>query len=230
LCHYIQHILIILGITRRILDKTEGISRLVDNGYGWTPLHFAAFNNSYDVIEMLLDKDRDVAYMKDKKGRTALHIAAHEGNSDIVSLIVSRCPDCCELVDNRGWNLLHFAFKGEKRSSLLEMIIEIILNNSSLSNLLNEENADGDTPLHFYSNYLGSAKNFVGHPRVDKMAFNKQNLTAWDIANANFENFPEEKVTHNFILHLKKIYIYHYLFIHFSGLQVGPSNLCFNSK
>jgi ankyrin repeat protein len=58
-----------------------------------------------------LDKDRDVAYMKDTKGRTTLHIAAQRGNDDTVSLIVSRCPDCCELVDNRGWNVLHFAIK-----------------------------------------------------------------------------------------------------------------------
>jgi ankyrin repeat protein len=93
---------------------------------------------------MLLDKDRDVAYMKDKEGRTALHIAAQEGNGHIVSLIVSRCPDCCELVDNRGWNVLHFAFKGNFYFGL-ERIIEIILKNSSLSNVLNEKNKDGDT-------------------------------------------------------------------------------------
>jgi hypothetical protein len=51
---------------------------------------------------------------------------------------------------------------------------------------------------------LGLAKNFVGDPRVDKMAFNKTNLSAGDIAFANIEKFPEEKVTHNFILHLEK--------------------------
>jgi hypothetical protein len=69
---------------------------------------------------------------------------------------------------------------------------------------LNEKNGDGDIPLHYYYNSLGSTKNFVGHPQVDKMAFNKKNLTAWDIAFANIGKFPEEKVTHNFILHLIK--------------------------
>ncbi len=74
---------------------------------------------------MMLDKDRDVAYMKDTKGRTALHIAAQRGNDNIVSLIVSRCPDCCELVDNRGWNVLHFGIKGAPHFRL-EGIIEIL--------------------------------------------------------------------------------------------------------
>jgi ankyrin repeat protein len=110
---------------------------------------------------MMLDKDRDVAYMKDTKGRIAFHIAAHQGNSDIVSFIVSRCPDCCELVDNRGRNVLHFAFKGRWLS---KPIIKVILENLSLNNLLNEENTDGDTPFHFYSNSEGLTKNFVGDP------------------------------------------------------------------
>jgi ankyrin repeat protein len=177
----------------------KGISRIADND-GWTSLHFAAYFHCYSVIEMLLDKDRDVAYMKDKEGRTALHIAAQCNNGDIVSLIVSRCPDCCELVDNRGWNVLHFAFKGK---NYLESTIKIIIENSSLDNLLNEKNADGDTPLHFYSNSLSPAKDFVAHSRVDKKAFNKKNLSAWDIAKANSGIFSEVKVTHNFILHLK---------------------------
>ncbi|XP_062173075.1 uncharacterized protein LOC133878502 [Alnus glutinosa] len=180
---------LVMSITRRILNKIEGISRIVDNN-GWTPLHFAAYFYSSSLAEKLLDKDRDVAYMKDKEGRTALHIAAHEGNSGIVSLIVSKCPDCCELVDNRGWNLLHVAFKGEYP---LEETIKIILENSSLSNLLNEENVDGDTPLHFYSNSQQRGENFVNHPLVDKMAFNKENLSAWDIAIANYEKLPEKK-------------------------------------
>jgi hypothetical protein len=62
-------------------------------------LDFASFRCIRDDLAMmLLDKDRDVAYMKDTKGRAAL--------------IVSRCSYCFELVDNRGWNILHFAIKG----------------------------------------------------------------------------------------------------------------------
>jgi ankyrin repeat protein len=81
----------------------------------------------------------------------------------------------------------------------LERIMEIIKENRSLSNLLNEKNAEGDTPLHFCatSELLLKFKEFISHPRVDKMAFNKQNLNAWDIASA--VKHSSEEVTHHFI-------------------------------
>ncbi|KAE8022595.1 hypothetical protein FH972_008383 [Carpinus fangiana] len=169
-------------MVRRIMEKIEGISRKVDNN-GWTPLHLAAyFHYSSSIAKQLLDKDREVAYMKDTKGRTPLHIAAHRGNNHTMKIIVERCPDCCELVDNRGWNVLHFALKGGD-FWCLERIMKIIEENRSLSNLLNEKNAEGDAPLHFYfkNTSLELPNNFISHPRLDKMAFNKQNLNVGDI-------------------------------------------------
>jgi hypothetical protein len=87
---------------------------------------------------------------------------------------------------------------------------------------LNEKNADGDEPLHYYLKKGLSAENFFGHPRLDKMAFNKKNLTVFERASSLFECFGTKEGTHNFILHLKKNYFHHSLFIRFSGLQVGP--------
>jgi ankyrin repeat protein len=133
----------------RILEKIDGISRKVDNK-GWTPLHLAAYFNHGGIAKQLLDKDREVAYMKDTEGRTPLHIAAHLGYYWTMKVIIERCPDCCELVDNRGWNVLHFAIKGRGSHWCLETIMEIIKEKRSLSNLLNEKNAEGDAPLHFY--------------------------------------------------------------------------------
>jgi hypothetical protein len=129
--------------------------------------------------------------MKDTEGQTPLHIAARSGNVEAMKVIIERCPDCCELVDNRGWNVLHFAIKGE--SYYLEEIMDMIIENWSFSNLLNEKNADGDTPLHFYSTSSESVKlkKFVSHPRVDKMAFNKQHLNGLQIASTT-----GTKVTH----------------------------------
>ncbi|XP_059446693.1 protein ACCELERATED CELL DEATH 6-like [Corylus avellana] len=173
-------------MVRRILEKIDGISRKKDNN-GWTPLHLAAYFGFPSMVEQLLDKDREVAYMKDTKSMTPLHIAAQHGNYLAMKVIVERCPDCCELVDNRGWNVLHFAIKG-RRSYKLNTIVDIIIENWSFSNLLNEKNADGDTPLHFYattsSESLLKLKKFVSHPRLDEMAFNKQHLNAWDISAA----------------------------------------------
>jgi hypothetical protein len=225
-----QIILIIVDMTTRILKKVEGISRTVDNE-DRTPLHLAAYLGHSVLTTLLLNDDKYVAYMKDKNGRTALHIAAQRGKYDIVKSIVSSCPDCCELVDNEGWNVLHFAincltdklhFFSRGKNKCLERVIEIIRENSCLDNLLNEKNADGDAPLHYYMREGYLAKTFFGHPRLDKMACNKNNLTAFEHASFYFQFFLKKEVTHNFILHLKKIYFHHSLFIRFSGLQVGP--------
>ena len=188
---------------KRILEKIDGISRKVDNN-GWTPLHLAAYSHySTSIAEQLLDKDREVAYIKDTKVRTPLHIAADRGKNGIMNVIVKRCPDCCELVDNRGWNVLHFAIKGWMSHYMLESFMDIIKENRSLSNLLNEKNAEGDAPLHFYFKYYNStssqsAKSFISHPQVDKNAFNKQNLNALEIA-STVRHLSYKQVTHHFI-------------------------------
>ena len=182
----------------RILEKIEGISRKVDNK-GWTPFHLAAYFNYGNIAKQLLDKDREVAYMKDTEGRTPLHIAAHQGYCvDAMKVIVKRCPDCCELVDNRGWNVLHFAIKGGD-FWCLERIMKIIEEKRSLSNLLNEKNAEGDAPLHLYLKNTSRLKSFISDPRVDKKAFNKQNLNALEIASTVSEQ-SKKKVTHHFIM------------------------------
>ena len=139
-----------------------------------TPLHYAVYHRNYHAVKMLLRVDRSIAYMKDTKGMTALHIAAQKRNAMIMKEILDYCPDYCELVDNRGWSALHFAVTSS--GDLPENIVQIILKTSSLSNILNEKNAKGDTPLHHYSKSLKYIKCLIYHNRVDKMAFNKENL------------------------------------------------------
>ena len=157
-----------------------------------TPLHYAVYRRNYDAVKMLLEVDRSIAYMRDAKGMTALHIAAHKGNAMAMKQILNYCPDCCELVDNRSWNALHFAVNSS--SDQAENIVRIILNKSSLSNILNEKDAKGDTPLHHYSKSLIYVKDLIDDDRVDKMAFNKDNLDAYDIV-LNTKELSDEKVT-----------------------------------
>ncbi|KAE8022648.1 hypothetical protein FH972_008431 [Carpinus fangiana] len=119
--------------SEEFFKKIEGISREVDNN-GWTPLHLVAYLGYGGIAVQLLDKDREVAYMKDTKGRTPLHIAAQHGYYvNAMKVIVERCPDCCELVDNRGCNVLHFALKGQNSHRCLERFMEIIKEKMSLS-------------------------------------------------------------------------------------------------
>ncbi|XP_041001601.1 ankyrin repeat-containing protein At5g02620-like [Juglans microcarpa x Juglans regia] len=182
----------------KLIQKIGGISKEADQK-GWTPLHLAAHYNKNESTKLLLEYYRDVAYMKDTEGRTALHIAAHRGHHMVMEKIISHCPDCCELVDNRGWNALHFAAEGPVLDDFegyqhIKLIIGAILDNRSLGNLLNQKDADGNTPLHHFlrrSSYwldtndhrhTNGIDNLFFDPRVDQMAFNNENLHAWEIA------------------------------------------------
>ncbi|KAM4113792.1 hypothetical protein ACJW30_04G022800 [Castanea mollissima] len=172
------------GMTHKILEgKTQeeksALIKQVDK-QRWTPLHCAAYFDCIGTIE-LLRVDRSIAYMKDSKGMTALHIAAHRGHHWVMNSILEYCPDCCELVDERGWNALHFIVNSSS-SEWAKYGSESILKKSLLSNLLNEKDARGNTPLHHHSKSLHYLKDVMCNNRVDQMAFNKQNLNAYDIA------------------------------------------------
>ncbi|XP_075661251.1 protein ACCELERATED CELL DEATH 6-like [Castanea sativa] len=180
------------GMIQKILEgKTQeqksALIKQVDK-QRWTPLHCAAYFNCIGTRE-LLKVDRSIAYMKDAKGMTALHIAAHRGHHWVMERILEYCPDCCELVDERGWNALHFVVNSSSSkwakydsSFWAKYGSESILKTSLLSNLLNEKDARGNTPLHHHSKSLHYLKDVMCNNRVDRMAFNKQNLNAYDIA------------------------------------------------
>ena len=117
-----------------------------------TPLHCAAYFNCFSKTKMLLEVDRSRTYMKDAKGMTALHIAAHQGHDTVMKYILNYCPDCCELVDKRGWNALPFVVNSS--ATWAEDAVKLILKISSLSNLLNEKDACGNTPLHHHVGFV----------------------------------------------------------------------------
>ncbi|XP_061363800.1 ankyrin repeat-containing protein At2g01680-like [Gastrolobium bilobum] len=114
--------------------------------------------------------------MQDNQGSTALHIAAYCNHRSVMSMIIKYYPDCSEIVDNKGWNALHYAVNGYSYRAT-----EKILRNLSLSNLYNEKDFDGNTPLHHMASSRCSTWKLVRHRRVDIRAINKQDQTALDV-------------------------------------------------
>ncbi|KAG6645200.1 ankyrin repeat-containing protein At5g02620-like [Carya illinoinensis] len=158
-------------ITKNILERYGDLRKQADQN-GWTPLHVAAYMNRIEPTQLLLKRDRGLAYIKDVEGKTALHIAARRNNSRIMEKIISMCPDCCELVDKKGCNALHDLAAANGR--LGESTVEMILKYRSLRSLLNQKDADGNTPLHRHCNSW-----LMSSPGVDKRLFNKENLSAY---------------------------------------------------
>ncbi|KAL6342622.1 hypothetical protein AAG906_012485 [Vitis piasezkii] len=168
-------------MTARLLKWKPDLTKEVDEN-GWSPLHCAAYLGYTAIVEQLLDKspDKSVTYLgiKDSK-KTALHIAANRNHQDIVKLLLSHSPDCCEQVDDKGNNVLHSAIM-----SKMHFATGNILNNNSLlrvRRLINEKDAKGDTPLHLLASYQVCDPFLSADNRVDKMALNKDKLTALDM-------------------------------------------------
>ncbi|XP_027364646.1 ankyrin-1-like [Abrus precatorius] len=146
---------------------------------GWIPLHHAVKIGDRDLTRFLLRQDEDTAYIQDKEGRTALHVAAYCGHPFIVEIIIEHCPDCSEILDNNGWNALHYAVNGNNIR-----IVNKIMQNLSLSNLYNEKDVDGNTPLHHLANSRIKGLSLIYHGRVDKLIVNKRDQTALDVAHS----------------------------------------------
>ncbi|KAF3962738.1 hypothetical protein CMV_012781 [Castanea mollissima] len=157
-----------------------------------TVLHAAVICDNREMTQKILEKVEarralakqadQQAYIKDKNGKTALHIAAHRGNGAAIQEILSRCPDCFELVDNEGRNVLHIAVATSMPWPGPRDTVNFFLTFRKFSNLFNEKDDDGNTPLHLHSNALWLQRSLMRHPKVDQMAFNKQNLNAYDLA------------------------------------------------
>ncbi|CBI26362.3 unnamed protein product, partial [Vitis vinifera] len=148
---------------------------------GWTPLHYAAYFGKVSQAEALLKRDESAAYIADNDGKTPLHIAASRNHAQIMKKLISYCPDCSEVVDEKRHNVLHLAVQTRGREAM-----ELILKNSWGSNLINDKDVDGNTPLHMFACSLSSVPTLMlSHPRVDKMAVNNKGLTAADILSSN---------------------------------------------
>ncbi|XP_038988037.1 protein ACCELERATED CELL DEATH 6-like [Phoenix dactylifera] len=131
-------------ITQDLLDRKPMLAKGIDSS-GRIPLHYAASDGHHDTVKLLLERDPSTAYLSDAKyGLFPIHIAAMMGNIPIVDQILKQCPDTDELLDKEGKNFLHVAFKRGK----LYLVKRIISRRPDLRKLLNDQDNEGNTPLH----------------------------------------------------------------------------------
>ncbi|RVW73208.1 Ankyrin repeat-containing protein [Vitis vinifera] len=181
-------------MTKTILEWKPDLTKEVDKK-GWSPLHYAAERGcDPEIVKLLLEKsEKSVAYLRSKDGKkTALHIASFHHHTKIVEEILSHSPGCREQVDDKGNNIFHFAMMKEGDDDF---------NPSSyfgnywleLRGLVNEKNAQGNTPIHLLSLNQISDIPLVYYYKVDKRAYNNEDLTAYDIILRAKEDNSEKK-------------------------------------
>ncbi|KAL6592955.1 hypothetical protein ACP70R_049251 [Stipagrostis hirtigluma subsp. patula] len=109
-----------------------------------SPLHFASSAGDCSIIqEILTYAPPGTAYFRDSNGLSALHAAALMGNLRAVRLLLKFYPASADIRDNHGRSFLHAAaMKGHSS------IVSYVIKNRMLEHLLNEQDKDGNTPLH----------------------------------------------------------------------------------
>nr|XP_027099248.1 protein ACCELERATED CELL DEATH 6-like [Coffea arabica] len=170
-----------LECVKLLLGKLPNLTKEADRD-GQTALHIAAKLGHQEVIKLLLSADKSMAYTRSckvnsKTSNTALHLAVKFGHLNVVKEILSHCPDCWEMRNGYNQNILHLAVVKEQKQ-----LLDFILDNVWASELINERDLDGNTPLHLYAatkNLDGC--NLISHIHADKNAFNFANFTPLDV-------------------------------------------------
>lgn len=160
------------------MEKRPEMIKEVDS-IGWTPLHYSVWLGKTEITRLLLQQDSSAAYISDKEGQCPLHLAASTGQIDAYRELVRSCPFVWELVDSKGRTSLHSAVISGQRG-----IIHCILDMPQIClPLLNENDVDGNTPLHLSVIYKRYAilLLLLRIKRVDKYVMNHNHFTAAEL-------------------------------------------------
>jgi ankyrin repeat protein len=129
-------------ITSEILSWKPDLAKQGDK-LGSTPLHYAASDGNRNIVRLLIERTPLAAYEQDKEGYTPLHIAAWMGHVEVICDILEACPDAAEVLDKKARNFLHVAIERGHES-----VVRYVASNPFLTGMVNEQDKDGNTPLH----------------------------------------------------------------------------------
>ncbi|KAL9382642.1 hypothetical protein Peur_025677 [Populus x canadensis] len=148
---------------------------------GGNPLHCAASMGYVRETQFLFEKFRDGAIQQNNEGNMPIHVACKKGYVDVVDAYISNWTDATEFLNSKRQNILHVAAESGRHR-----VVKYILRNQNLEPLINEQDLDGNTPLHLASKNGRSIATFtlVRNPIVKKRRgiANGENLTPYDVA------------------------------------------------
>ncbi|XP_065023100.1 uncharacterized protein LOC135648976 [Musa acuminata AAA Group] len=177
-------------ITKMLLRQRGSLTRKADAA-GLVPLHFAAARGDLEMVGLLLQNDESTAYLRDNGGASAIHVAASFGHVNVIKHLIQTCHGCTEVRDGEGGNFFHVAISKRR-----EQVVRFVATSPSLTDLLNEPDSNGNTPLHraIISRDMPIIQMLSSSPSVKLSATNNRGQTALDVALSNTRNRLEIKM------------------------------------
>jgi ankyrin repeat protein len=171
---------LISEILEQIAKEKPGLLRRKDEK-GGNPFHCAAYMGYVWGTQFLFDKYRDGAIQQNDEGNMPIHVASKKDHVDVVDAYISNWTDATEFLNSKRQNILHVAAESGRHQ-----VVKYILRKKNLEPLINEQDLDGNTPLHLASKNGRSIATFtlVRNPIVKERIgiANGENLTPYDVA------------------------------------------------
>ncbi|KAF5186390.1 Ankyrin repeat-containing protein [Thalictrum thalictroides] len=142
-----------------------------------TALHTAATLGYTDVVNLLLETDRDLAKIARSNGKTVLHSAARKGYLEIVTSLLDKDPSAGSRKDKKGQTALHMAVKGQN----VEIVLELLKPDPLVICL---EDNKGNTALHIATRKGRTqiVRCLLSIENINVNAINKAGETALDVS------------------------------------------------
>ncbi|KAL1826607.1 hypothetical protein ACET3Z_005019 [Daucus carota] len=180
---------LILAIKRRdkvyvshLLGENKHLASFVDH-QGWTPLHHAAYYEFDSILDVIITALKDVGYQFVYEDIiTPFHLAVEGGYTSTVIQLMQIWPVSSSeytAVNKRGQNVLHLAATKNKK----EMIQGILkyCPQQYKDKILNEQDDNGDTPLHILVSRGCFIPELMKHNGINTMVKNNKYWTPRDM-------------------------------------------------
>ena len=126
------------------LITEQGLSPTAVDKNGLTTLHYASMSLNLFLVKELITTYQLDPHQANSNGTLPIHYAAKSGDILLLELYMKDYKCSLSLTDNKGWNILHFL-----SSNGHTHFIKHVVGNHQLDLLINVQDKDGDTPLHF---------------------------------------------------------------------------------
>jgi ankyrin repeat protein len=94
-----------------LLENGASVDR--HNFLGWSALHWTAYGERIEVVDLLLKKEADIE-TQTEDGKTCVHIAASRGHLQYLNHIIGKGADL-NAITSIGWSAVFFAVTGNFR-------------------------------------------------------------------------------------------------------------------